>query len=100
MNIKDRKERHRIRQNDRAFFIRCTSLVYMGDKEVDHDWENRAICRVVDKEEHVKLGRERGEWHSRSKRRKWKEEYLDWWDKVTFSTYILRRNANGKKKNV
>lgn len=64
----NRKEKHRIRQNDRAFFIRKTSLVYMEDKDVDHDWDNGCVCRLVTHKENVRLGLARGEWNNRGKK--------------------------------
>jgi len=51
------KERVKIRDVDRAWFVRICGKEYMKDKEVDHDWESYektgiAWCRVISPEEH------------------------------------------------
>lgn len=58
-------EKRYIRQMDKSFFTRACGIQYLENKEIDHDWKNGCICRVVSHSEHVKLGRLRGEFENR-----------------------------------
>lgn len=68
-------EKRYIRHMDKGFFTSACGLQFMGGKEIDHDWRNGCICRVVSLSEHVKLGVARGEHKSRGIRRRLKGLY-------------------------
>lgn len=47
--------KNRIRQRDRSFFIRTISFQYVGGKEVDHDWSNGCVCRLISKKANLEM---------------------------------------------
>ena len=59
-------DKARIREKDRSWFCR-NMWNFMEDKEIDHDWSNGAICKVLTHDEHVHIAKQRKEWWSSRK---------------------------------
>jgi len=50
-----------IRDKDKHWFDDNLGKDFMRGKEIDHDWDNGALCRVLSREEHLKIERGRKE---------------------------------------
>lgn len=63
----NKKEKAKLRQQDRTYFYRALGHRYLENKEIDHDWQNGCYCRILSHKEHILIGRKRGEGYKRKK---------------------------------